>query len=176
MHKYFSLMNVKEDLREKASLGEVIPPGNLPFGADLEAQLKILEEVETVVEKMRVVGRKKLLPFQEGILMSCRSLPILHRNLQRMFPSEKIEILTTHLNQDVLEQFFALIRMAGRHIPNPTPIEFQRRLRRILLGKNPQILLNQATLNVTLDGTDDSCQILNLEVTRQCFIHMACNV
>lgn len=140
-------------------------PEQLPFGAMLEEQLQLLAEVDKFVSTMRVTGKKKLLPFQEGILMSCRALPILHKFLQDQFPDEKIEICTTHLNQDVLEQLFALVRMLGGHISNPSPLEFVRRLRNILLGRCPEVLLNQRGLNVDIDPAKDGSQLLNLEVT-----------
>jgi hypothetical protein len=51
-----------------------------PFGKfDLEAQINILNEMSELVESMRVCGHTGLIPFQDGILMSNKSLIGLHR-------------------------------------------------------------------------------------------------
>lgn len=51
-----------------------------PFGKNnLTEQIKIINEMTTVVEKMRVAGHIDNIPFQNGILMSNRSLISMHR-------------------------------------------------------------------------------------------------
>lgn len=156
-------MNVKEDLRLKYP-DKNFAPEDLPFGAMLQEQLELLQEVDSFVSTMRVTGRQNMLPFQEGIVMGCRALPILHKFLTETFPDTKIEICTTHLNQDCLEQLFALIRMLGGHIGNPTPPEVTRRLRNVLLGNQPELVLDRRAVNVAVEQSVESCQILNSEV------------
>jgi len=163
MNKYFDLMNVKEDLRLKYPNQEIAPQ-KLPYGAALEEQNAILLEVETLVSDMRVEGKKNCLPFQDGIIMSCRGLPLLREQIVNMFPGKKIEILTYHLNQDVLEQLFSLMRITSGTYTNPTPVDFKRRMRKVLLGRNPQILLKDKKLNVMIDATNDQDQILTFKV------------
>jgi len=164
MNKYFDMLNVKEDLRLKYPDIE-IPPQKLPFGAALVEQTQLLKTIANFVSKMRVVGKKDTLPFQDGIVMSCHALPLLHLELEGLLPGQKIEIFTYNLNQDVLEQLFSLMRISSGPRTNPSPIDFKRRLRKVLLGRNPQILLQDKRLNVMIDKTDDQHQILTFKVT-----------
>jgi hypothetical protein len=163
MNQYIDIFNVKEDLREKEPERNH-PAQKLPFGAALPEQKAILEKVLKMVLNMRVGKRTKMMPFQEAIALSCKSLLALYETLCEMFPAEKIEIPTYHLNQDVIEQLFALLRMLGGTKTNPSPVDVKHRLRQVLLGRNPEVLLIGKNTNTLSCKTDNSCQILSLEV------------
>jgi len=160
---YFHLFNVKEDPRVTRP-NENHHPQDLPFGAALESQKEILNKVELFVSKMRVGKRRKMMPFQEAIVLSCKSLVSLYEMLRETFPDKNVEIQTYYLNQDVIEQLFALFRMFGVTNTNPSPVEIKHRFRHVLLGRNPEILLQGKNTNTLPDQTDASCQILSLQV------------
>ncbi|KAJ8881016.1 hypothetical protein PR048_017489 [Dryococelus australis] len=58
--------------------------------------------MEEMVLYMRIIGRKTLMPFQKGLLMSIRSLLGLHNYLQKI--NSLKYIITCRLNQDLLEK------------------------------------------------------------------------
>lgn len=62
-------------------------------------------------------------------------------------------ILTYRLNQDVLENFFGVIRSKGGLHDHPDHQEFKYRLRSYILGYNEGILGTNA--NVEVDNTPD---------------------
>lgn len=62
-------------------------------------------------------------------------------------------ILTYRLNQDVLENFFGLIRSKGGLHDHPDQEEFRFRLRSYILGRNEGVISNSA--NVEVDDTPD---------------------
>jgi len=131
-----------------------LPPEKQPFGACLDAQRKILDEVYNFVEKMRKKGSKKgakMIFFQKGILLNCRSLPLLHSVLTDMFPEENINIETWYLSQDVLESLFSVLRAMGGNT-RPNALEVKYRLRRYMVQREPDFILNAATTNVEPSG------------------------
>lgn len=62
-------------------------------------------------------------------------------------------ILTYRLNQDVLENFFGLIRAKGGMDDHPDRQSFKYRLRSYILGYNEGVLSDEA--NVSVDDTPD---------------------
>lgn len=62
-------------------------------------------------------------------------------------------ILTYRLNQDVLENFFGIIRSKGGLHDHPDRQEFKYRLRSYILGYNEGVLCKNA--NVEVDDTPD---------------------
>jgi hypothetical protein len=115
---------VSYDGREKLRCG---------FGLSLDEQVAALEEAEEVLLTMRVIGHSRLLPFQEGFLMSCASL-------RGMFSCAAeygmAYCLTSRLNQDYIENFFSQIRGLGRYYDHPQAVEFKRRFRLLVIGAN----------------------------------------
>lgn len=95
---------------------------------------------------MRVKGKNDLLPFQRGLLLSCNALPQLHRFVSNKFPDDDTNILTYHLSQDVLELLFGMWRIAGRTHTNPDAVNLKRRVRKTLLGRNPELLLGETSV------------------------------
>jgi len=163
MDTFFDLMNVSKDLRIDEP-GKNHPAQKLPFGAALDEQKMMLLDTKDFISKMRVEGKTDLLPFQRGAILTCTAMPMLHDHLTKLFPQETLEIFTYRLNQDVLEQLFALVRAAGATYTHPSPVEFKYRIRKVLLGRNPEIVLNDKKTNVKKERTNEKFQILTLKV------------
>lgn len=115
----------------------------------LDIQNSILDTMTALMTELRVKGKTQHLPFQTAIMISNKSLKCLYEDLQRRFRVEYI--LTYRLNQDVLENFFGVIRSkCGLH-DHPDPLEFKYRLRSYILGRNEGAL--SAGGNVEEDDT-----------------------
>ncbi len=110
------------------------------FGLHLEDQLHVLKKMETLVSQMKVIGRSGMLPFQSGILISIRSVRQLYKDVRRQNPDVEF-LLTTHLNQDCIENLFSRVRAITGNNQHPTPVEALRRLRVLMLGKDHNIIL-----------------------------------
>lgn len=67
--------------------------------------------------------------------MSNSALKLLLPDLQRRFKGVEF-ILTRRLNQDVLENFFGVIRAKGGLHDHPNALEFKYRLRSYIMGRN----------------------------------------
>jgi hypothetical protein len=81
-----------------------VPKGSVPsksaYGIDLENQNEHLKNVHDLISTMRVNGKKSLLTFQKGMLMSIISLQKLYEDLKSKLD---IKYICTHkLNQDSL--------------------------------------------------------------------------
>lgn len=102
-------------------------------------QIKLLERVITLMKQSRVIGRKHLLAFQKGVILSSMSLISLHSELKEKFQIEYL--LTERLNQDVLENFFGFIRsLGGRGYDHPCPVSFKNRMKAYILAKKTVLL------------------------------------
>lgn len=67
-------------------------------------------------------GHRSRPPSFDGILITINSILQLHKDIKtEEFPY----ILTTRLNQDVIENFFAVLRQKGGYNKNPTVKEFR---------------------------------------------------
>lgn len=89
------------------------------------------------ISTMRAEGKNSLQVFQKGILMSIKSLKLLYNDMKDKY---NIQYILTHkLNQDSLENFFFQIRSRGPN-EHPSALEAIKRMRMIILGKNPGIL------------------------------------
>lgn len=109
------------------------------FGLAMEVQLDILNRATEFFKEARVVGKSSMQPFQKGIIMNNKALPLLLESLRQY----KVEfILTRRLNQDCLESIFGVIRSRGGLHDHPSPKEFSYRLRNCILGKNLNNLKN----------------------------------
>jgi hypothetical protein len=124
---FFDIMNSKRPLSNIRLI-------NSAFGITddiLKEQKEVLRKVKHEVENMRVVGKKSILPFQKGIIISISSLIDLYEEQK----SKGIKyIMTCRLTQDVLESFFGQLRGVGRFNDHPTPTEVIYRFRRLLLS------------------------------------------
>ncbi|KAH8346927.1 hypothetical protein KR059_002985, partial [Drosophila kikkawai] len=102
-----------------------------PYGKQLKIQQGILVEMSKIMDNTDLVGKRKL-PFQKGILVSNVSLDGLHSYLAEKYGLEYI--LTSRLNQDILENFFGAMRSKGGLYDHPTPLQFKYRLRKYITG------------------------------------------
>lgn len=110
------------------------------------------------ITSMRVCERNKLLPFQKGISLCCQSLPGLFEHLKQMYviDDHPIEyLLTSRLNQDVLENCFSFLRGMGGANNHPNALDIRNRLRWYILGKHSTDLFLVRT-NIDPDATDSS--------------------
>lgn len=99
-------------------------------------------------------GRKgaKLIYYQKGVLLNCRALPLLYQELTLMFPeNDKIYIETWYLSQDVLESLFSVLRSMGGNT-RPNALEVKYRLRRYMVQREPDFIVNSETANVAPIG------------------------
>lgn len=123
------------------------------FGLNLDEQMTALNKMEMIIKTMKINGRSSQLPFQKGFLMSIQSM-------RGLFAWAKLQglsfILTSHLNQDVLENLFSRLRAIGGNNNHPSGIEVLRRLKILLIGKdNHHIVLNSPAVQVQSDNFPD---------------------
>lgn len=107
------------------------------YGAT-EMQKYLLEMVISVISKMHVFGKKHLLPFQKGVIISSKSLMQLHSMLKKDYNISFV--MTYKLNQDVLEHFFAYMRQLGGRYEHPSPVSVKHRVRSYLVGKKSSLM------------------------------------
>ena len=78
----------------------------------------------------------KKLPFQDGIIRNCRSLPGLLSDVRQLGVTY---IKTARLNQDLVENCFSQMRAMGGANPHPNAVEAQTRLRFLMMAPQPII-------------------------------------
>ena len=122
------------------------------YGIHLEEQNAVLEKVFSCVQTMRQKGRRSLLPFQKGMLISIRALQGLHQDLSKNH--EVKFVLTARLNQDSVENTFSQVRGIGSS--HPGPLDCKNRLRLILLGKNGTWIVEQPS--VAIEPTENEAE------------------
>jgi len=128
VNSYFDVMNSRVPFVS----GNILKSA---YGNALEEQET---NMETLCQDMRVDGKRNLLPFQRGILMNMSSLRGLLYSYMRSLGMRYI--MTSHINQDCLENLFSQVRGLGRFYDNPLPTEFKARLKIVLLtSKLPQL-------------------------------------
>ena len=137
------------------------------FGVHFEDQNSVLERAFSMTESMRERGRKGLLPFQRGILLSIRALQALHQDLKKKYGVEFL--MTSRLNQDSVENTFSQIRGIGSsHLG---PLDCKHRIRLILLGKNGTALVENPAVRLEEEilpdesSTFDTTELLLKEIT-----------
>ena len=97
------------------------------FGIDFQEQVTTINKMTSTMENLRVIGKTNILPFQNAVIISNKSLLALYQYLHNAY---KINyILTRRLDQDILENFFSYIRGMGGANDNPNPIDFKHRLK-----------------------------------------------
>lgn len=110
------------------------------FGININVQSKVLDEMNIFIEDMLVYGHKKILPFQDGIIISNKSLLGLFHYLKNTYNIEYL--LTAKLNQDVLENFFSCIRSMGRTHDHPDALQFIYRMRWFIMGRYSSAMMS----------------------------------
>ena len=127
------------------------------YGINAEKQNELLATVSLLVKDMRVGKKNHLLPFQKGILISNRSLKNLYNDMKIMFENTHpvIYIMTTRLNQDVVENLFAYIRAMGACNDRPTALDIRYRFRWYILGKHSTDVFTDGSNTVVQDLADN---------------------
>ncbi|XP_046811334.1 uncharacterized protein LOC124420920 [Lucilia cuprina] len=120
-----------------------------PYGLALDSQNEVLTEMNQIMSIPIIPGRKCLEPFQKGILMTNNALIMLHEYVKKY---DMKYIVTSRLNQDVLEHFFGAIRSKGGLNDHSSPRDFKFRLRKYILAKNTEHLNGKG--NVEVDTTE----------------------
>ena len=132
--------------------------GQEPYGKKLSDQNKILDEVTSLIKKMKIGNHNKLIPFQRGIIMNNKSLKLLLPYLQKTIASEPFKIqylLTNRLNQDCLENLFSYLRAMGLTNDHPTALNLRYLLKWYILGKHSELILSKKNAkNTESDETD----------------------
>jgi hypothetical protein len=121
------------------------------FGVHFQDQAAVVNEMIKMAEVMRSGEKKtKNLPFQKGILISSKSLLSLFDDLRE---NRGIEfLLTSHLNQDCLENFFSRVRALGGTNTHPTTVQFIHRLKHLIVGKSSDLVVKTAPVQMEDDS------------------------
>lgn len=114
-------------------------------------QKKSINFLKTSFKNAKFEGHDSLLPCQNAFLMDCHSLEDMYSELKKELDISYI--LTTHLNQDCLENYFSKIRGIS-HDPHPDCVQFIQRLRLLLLGADPSAAISKT--NVTPEVSEES--------------------
>jgi len=121
-------------------------PNKKPYGTKLPLQNEVLNNIIKEFTTMKCLNPKNkisgLQTFQKDVIISCKSLQQLYLYLKEEYDIEFI--LTHRLNQDALESLFSQIRGRGGLNDHPTPLDALYRLRMIILGKNPGVIINNS--------------------------------
>ena len=118
----------------------------------LEEQSAVIYEMIQQAQKMKCgVKKSSNLPFQRGILISSQSLLALHKDLSE---NRGIEfLLTSHLNQDCLENFFSRIRALGGTNTHPTTVQFIHRIKHLIVGKSSDLVVQTSVVQMEEDDS-----------------------
>ena len=96
------------------------------------------------------------MPFQAGILVSIKSVIALYNELK----SEGVEyLLTTRVNQDILENNFSKTRYMGGNNTHPTAANVCDRLRLLCVSKNTSYVVNNPSVEI-----QEASQFLTAEI------------
>ena len=150
VNSFFDVMNSRIPVDESNDLKS-------GYGKHLEQQDAILQRMFDMVTKMRQIGTKpkaKLKPFQEGIARSINSIRNLFKSLKKDYNISYL--LTSHVNQDCVENAFSRIRgIGGTHV-TPNPTECLNRLRLLMIGS--KVLQNLVVDNTAVETADDESE------------------
>ena len=151
--KFIQLVNDWFDV-ENSSSKYHSNPNRCGFGVNLEKQVEILESMIEAMENLRFtnnINKTSKLPFQKGIQISCKTLLGLHNELK----NQHLEyIMTARLNQDCLENLFSQLRYIG-HTSHPSPVQAIQKLKMILVGSNPQYVIQKPSVqNIDFSSQD----------------------
>lgn len=105
--------------------------------ASLENQNSVLNDMIKTAVNMRVYGSNSLYQFQKGLVISSQSLLKLYEMVKANFGISYL--LTSRINQDALEHFFACLRQMWTCHNNPSTLFVKYRVRAHLLGKGIEL-------------------------------------
>ena len=115
------------------------------FGIHKAEQLHVFSKMEEMISGMRVVGRKSLLPFQKGILISIQSTRLLFAEVSQK--GLKC-ILTRHLSSDPTENSFACLRSMGGTCGHPGPVDLSNRVRLLIMSRNAEVVVENSAVEI----------------------------
>ncbi len=121
-------------------------------------QVAVMEEMHSAIDGLIVIGKKSHMIWQTGILTSTKALLLLYDHLKQEHGLEYI--LTRRINQDPLEHSFSVLRAMGGLHTNPGALNFQRRLRRLILGGMNNVVIENSLVNL---GSDQVTTVLTLK-------------
>ena len=133
------------------------------YGASPEAmaaQDAALQDMEQLIKGTRKAtlkrpgGRVSLLPFQRGMLRSIGSLRGLHADLKQSVTGFEY-VMTSHLNQDCLENVFSQLRGMGGQNQHPDAVETRSRLRILLMAPSPLVAASSSGRAVQLEANGE---------------------
>jgi hypothetical protein len=126
---------------------------NCGFGIHFEEQSLVLNKMISTAQEIKCDSKRKLPPFQRGIIISSKSLLLLYSELKQ---KRNIEfILTSHLNQDCLENFFSRVRALGGTYSHPTTVECINRIRSLIIGRSSDLAVETASVKMEEDDSHE---------------------
>jgi hypothetical protein len=135
-----------------------IKPLKCGFRINFKIQQQALLNFKATINRPLSVGKRSILPYQKGIVMCITSLLDLFPFLQNKYGITYL--LTSRLNQDIVENCFSKIRAMGGTNTSPGALEFQNRLRLLILGG----CSDYSVQNGSVEPTRDDDTVLSQEV------------
>jgi len=131
-------------------------PTRAAYGMHTKEQDEVLSAAFRTFQDIRIGNRRKktYAPFQKGILMHITSMQEFYLDLKKEYGINYV--IPARLNQDHLENFFSQIRGLGGFNSNPTALEFQYRMKRLVTS---HALLTPTTSSVCTDN--DDCEMIS---------------
>ena len=123
-----------------------------------DEQVSAMEEFYQEIDALRVIGKAGHMTWQTGILHTIPATLLLYEHLKDNHGMKYL--LTRRLNQDPLEQTFSKLRAMGGPNANPGSLEFQRRLRLLILGGMNKVVVKGS---LVCNGLDDDVTVLTLD-------------
>lgn len=132
-----------------------VNPIKCAYGINFEEQEAALEKLQNLCSSMRAIGKKGLLPFQKGFLISIQSARGLFQDLKT---EGYTYLMTSRCNQDVIESYFSQIRGLGRFYDHPLPTSVSQRIKSLLLSRNASSIIKPTNCS------DDDSVTLSVDV------------
>lgn len=102
----------------------------------MKEQNALLHEMNQLVKDVRIGNHVSIIECQKGIIRSNESLQNLIQYLKVKYPAYKLTyLLTTRLNQDILENFVSYIRSMRAAHDYPSDLDIRQRIK-FILGKH----------------------------------------
>jgi len=148
--RFLRLVAVWFEIFNSRLVSEAIPTKR-PFGLDLEYQLGVLQDMFEEILDLRVGKSRTIYPFQRGLLSSIESLKGLYFELSATQMNISY-VLTNRLNQDYIENFFSMVRQAGKYSDNPSAVDAKKRIKLVALSWGGELV------KTTSVAQDEDCQ------------------
>ncbi len=132
-----------------------------------DQQVACMEEMHSEIDGLTVVGKRSHMLWQTGILTSTKALLLLYDSLTKNYNLSYL--LTRRVNQDPLEHSFSILRAMGGMNTNPSALNFQRRLRRFILGGMNNVIIDKSLVSL---GEDEETTVLTLQDLLQGFAQL----